>query len=94
MVAFLVIILANRSWTRSAVAMLRVPNAALRWVVGGTIAFLAVILSVPFAQRLFRFAPLHLRDVALSLGAGMVCVAWFELAKRVARRRGARAGAA
>jgi len=93
-VAFVVIILVNRSWTRSAVAMLGVPNAALRWVVGGAIAFLAVILSVPFAQRLFRFAPLHLRDVALSLGAGMVCVAWFELAKRVARRRSARAGAA
>ena len=44
-VAFLVIILVNRSWTRTALAMLRVPNAALRWVVLGTCSLLAVVLS-------------------------------------------------
>jgi Ca2+-transporting ATPase len=86
-VAFLVIILVNRSWTRSAMAMLRAPNAALRWVAGGAVVLLAVILTVPFAQRLFRFAPLHLRDVAFSLGAGLVCVLWFEVLKLAKRRR-------
>ena len=84
-VAFVVIILVNRSWTRSAFAMLRVPNAALQWVVLGACIFLAVVLVVPFAQRLFHFAPLHLTDLVLSLGAGLVCVLWFELVK-LARR--------
>ena len=58
-VAFIVIILVNRSWTRSAFAMLRVPNAALRWVVLGTCSLLAVVLGVPAAQR-----PLSLRPAS------------------------------
>ncbi len=80
-VASIVIILVNRSWTRSVFAMLRVPNAALCWVVLGASVFLAVVLVVPFAQRLFHFAPLHATDLVLSLGAGLVCVLWFELVK-------------
>jgi len=92
-VAFVVIILINRSWTRSAFSMLRVPNAAQRWVVIGACLFLAVVLFVPFAQRLFHFAPLHAFDLILSLGAGLVCVLWFELVKLVKRRQAARASA-
>jgi Ca2+-transporting ATPase len=80
-VSFLVIILANRSWTHTIFGMLRAPNAALHWVIGGTSAFLALVLSVPVAQRLFHFAPLHARDLALSLGAGVACIMWFELLK-------------
>ncbi len=86
-VAFVVIILVNRSWTRSALSMLRVPNAALRWVVLGAFAFLAAILAIPFAQKIFHFAPLHSVDAVLSLGAGLVCVLWFELVKFANRRR-------
>ncbi|HEX7699685.1 MAG TPA: cation-translocating P-type ATPase C-terminal domain-containing protein, partial [Kofleriaceae bacterium] len=84
-VAILVVILINRSWTRSALSMLRVPNTALRWVLLGASTFLAVALLVPFAQHLFHFAPLHLTDLMLSIGTGIVCVLWFELVKR--RRR-------
>jgi len=80
-VAFLVIILVNRSWTRSLVAMLRVPNAAFRWVVAGTALLLAIVLFVPGAQRLFHFAPLHVNDLVLSLAAGLTCVLWFEVLK-------------
>ena len=89
-VAFVVIILVNRSWTRSAFAMLLVPNAALQWVVLGACIFLAVVLVVPFAQRLFYFAPLHPTDLVLSLGAGLVCVLWFELVKLARRHQGPR----
>jgi Ca2+-transporting ATPase len=89
-VSFIVIILVNRSWTRSAFAMLRVPNAALRWVALGTCVFLAAVLVVPFAQRLFHFAPLHAMDLILSIGAGLVCVLWFELVKLTRWRRGTR----
>jgi Ca2+-transporting ATPase len=80
--SFLVVILINRSWTRTLVEMLRVPNTALRWVLAGTVVFLAVVLFVPFARGLFHFAPLHWGDLGLSLGAGMVCVLWFDLLKR------------
>ncbi len=85
-VAFLVVILVNRSWTRSALSMLRVPNAALRWVLLGASVFLALALLLPFAQRLFHFAPLEASDLLLSMGAGFLCVLWFEAVKRVRRR--------
>ena len=84
-VAFLVVILVNRSWTRSALSMLRVPNPALRWVLLGTSTSLALALLVPFAQHLFLFAPLHATDLLLSLGVGVVCVLWFEGVKRFRR---------
>jgi Ca2+-transporting ATPase len=90
-VAFVVIILVNRSWTRSALTMLRVPNAALPWVGLGACAFLAVVLMVPFAQQLFHFAPLHVTDLVLSLVAGSTCVLWFEVVKFLGRPQGARA---
>jgi Ca2+-transporting ATPase len=80
-VAFLAIILTNRSWVRTIIRTLRVPNSAMWWVVGGTVALLALVLFVPMAQQLFHFAPLHMSDLALAAGAGAVCVLWFELLK-------------
>jgi len=85
-VSVVVVILTNRSWTRTILSMLRVPNTALLWVVAGTAVFLALVLLVPFGRELFHFAPLHLVDLAMSLGAGVVCVLWFELVKVVRRR--------
>ena len=86
-VAFLVVILVNRSWTESAVAMLRVRNAAVVWVLVEATVLLAVAVSLPIAQRLFHFAPLHLPDLLLSLAAGLLCVLWFEGVKLVRGRR-------
>lgn len=86
-VAFVVVILVNRSWLRSAVAMFRVPNPAVRWVLLGAVTFLGIAVLVPFARRLFHFAPLHLTDLLLSLGTGLLCVLWFEGVKRVRRTR-------
>jgi Ca2+-transporting ATPase len=83
-VGFVVIILINRSWTRSLLGMLREPNAALWWVIGGAGGFLAVVLLVPAVQRLAHFAPLHAPDLALSVAAGVGCLMWFELLKRSA----------
>jgi Ca2+-transporting ATPase len=85
-VAFVVIILVNRSWTRTMVAMLGEPNSAFRWVVGGTAVVLTLVLVLPLGQRLFHFAPLHANDLALSLAAGLVCVLWFEALKAYWRR--------
>jgi Ca2+-transporting ATPase len=91
-VSVLVIILANRSWTRSIVSMMRVPNSALWWVVGGAAGFLAFVLLVPAAQGLFHFAPLGAGDMAFSFGAGVACMMWFELVKWSKWRRAAHNG--
>ncbi len=90
-VAFIMIILVNRSWTRSLVAMLRVRNAALRWVVGGIVVLLPVVLFAPAARRLFHFGPLHRDDLYLSLGAGLICMLWFDVLKQYQRWRRSRA---
>lgn len=82
-VAFLAVILVNRSWTRSALSMFRVPNTALWWVLLGTSGLLSVVLFVPQAQDLLHFAAVHPTDLALALGAGVLCVAWFDLLKVV-----------
>jgi Ca2+-transporting ATPase len=82
-IAFLVLIAINRSRTRSLVAMLRAPNSAFWWVVGGTAIMLAIVLFVPFAQRLFHFHPVHPSDLILCAVAAPVCLVWFEVLKRL-----------
>ncbi len=85
-IAFLALITINRSWTRLLVTMLRVPNAAFGWVVGGTAALLAVVLLVPFARDLFHFAPVHPSDLALGAATALLCLLWFEALKRLKLR--------
>jgi magnesium-transporting ATPase (P-type) len=80
-VANLGLIFANRSWTRTIWSTLRTPNAALWWVIGGTIFFLGLALYVPFLRDLFHFSTLHPDDLALCLAAGSVSILWFESLK-------------
>jgi len=80
-VANLGLILTNRSWSRTIVSMLKVPNAALWWVVGGAAAFLGLVLYTPGLRDLFHFAPLHTKDLVLCLLAGAASIAWFECGK-------------
>ena len=79
--AFIAIILVNRSWTRSVFSMLREKNTALLWVIIGAVSFLAAVLALPFAQKLFHFGPIHPEDLGFGLAAGLICVLWFEFMK-------------
>jgi Ca2+-transporting ATPase len=86
-IANLALILTNRSWTRTIVTTLRTPNTALWWVLGGATLFLTLALRVPFLRRMFGFAPLHARDIAICLAAGTFSILWFEGMKLLNRRR-------
>jgi Ca2+-transporting ATPase len=79
--AFLVVLLANRSSILTIVEGLRVRNIALWCVLGGTVGFLTLVLLLPFVQRLFHFAPIHVGDLLLSIAAGVTCTLWFEVLK-------------
>ena len=57
------LILANRSRSRTALSTLRVPNAALWWVVGGALAVLAASLSLAPLRSVLRFETLSLSDL-------------------------------
>jgi len=80
-VAIITLILVNRSWERSAWQMLVTRNTALGWVVGATVAILAVVLLVAPVREVFSFAPLYLGDVLVSWLAGACCLAWVEILK-------------
>ncbi len=80
-IANLAFILTNRSWSRSVFEMWRVPNPALRWIVGGALVSLAAVLYVPALRELFRFGVLHPGDLLLCFAAGAFGVAWFEWLK-------------
>jgi P-type Ca2+ transporter type 2C len=89
-VANLGLIFVNRSWTYTVFARLGTRNAALWWVTGGTVACLVALLSFPATRELFRFSVMHPIDIFVAVGAGMLSVAWFEVYKVIARRRGLR----
>jgi hypothetical protein len=79
------LILVNRSQSQTALAMLRSPNAALWWVLGGATFFLGLVLYVPLLRDLFHLAPLDPIDLALCLSAGIFSVLWVD-ASKVMRR--------
>jgi Ca2+-transporting ATPase len=82
-IANLMLIFSNRSWSHTIVATLRVPNPALWWVGGGTMAFLALVLFVPTLQQVFKFTDLHAPDLLLCVAVGVLSLLWFEGLKLV-----------
>jgi Ca2+-transporting ATPase len=86
-VANLGLILTNRSWSRTIMATLRLPNRALWFVLLGTAVLLGLVLGTPFLRGLFDFGRLHPVDVAIAVAAGIVSFAWFEALKLILRRR-------
>ncbi|MDR9900052.1 cation-translocating P-type ATPase C-terminal domain-containing protein [Aetokthonos hydrillicola Thurmond2011] len=80
-VSNLSMILSNRSWSRTIPEMLRSPNPALWWVIGGGIVFLGLVLYIPVLRHLFRFSFLHFEDLLVSLVSGVFSILWFEVLK-------------
>ncbi|MBP7509777.1 MAG: cation transporting ATPase C-terminal domain-containing protein [Prolixibacteraceae bacterium] len=46
------VILSNRSWSTNIFRILITPNQAVKWVIGGAILFLILILNIPFLLNL------------------------------------------
>ncbi len=84
------LILTNRSWSRTLFTSLFSPNPALWWVLGGTLALLALVLYLPGLRALFGFAALQGDDLLLCLAAGTSGILWFELFKLIHGRRSLR----
>ena len=84
--ANLALIFTNRSWGKTILSSLRFSNPALWWVVGGTMAFLGLVIFLPFSREMFRFSVLHPTDLAVCAGAAACSILWFEVFKVVRRR--------
>jgi Ca2+-transporting ATPase len=79
--SILLIIQVNRSRRRLAVAMLREPNAAFWWVMGGAAGVLALVLGLPAVRTLFHFAAIHGTDLLLAMGSGVLGLLLLDLLK-------------
>jgi hypothetical protein len=57
------------------------------WLVGGVTALTFIITSNHFLNKLFKFTSLHIHDVLICLGMGLLSITWFELLKIIRKRR-------
>ncbi len=78
----LALIQANRSWATGPGAG-RPRNIAFRWIVGGTLALLTLVLTVPPVSALFKLVPLS--GASLALCVALALAAWAWCAWRVSR---------
>jgi P-type Ca2+ transporter type 2C len=84
------LILSTGSSSHLSLKILRSPNPALWWVIGGGLFFLAIVLYVPFLRHLFSFSFLHPIDLAICLLGGAISLLWFELLRFRSEQRGGR----
>lgn len=84
-VANIAVILSNRSWTSGIFKIIITPNKTVKWVVGGAIIFLILILNIPFLLKLFQFEKISIPEMAFCTLAGFSTIIWFEIYKKVKR---------
>jgi len=82
-VANIAVILSNRSWTQGIIKIIMTPNKTVKWVVGGAIIFLIMILNIPFLLDLFQFERISFMEIVICTLAGFSTITWFEIYKQV-----------
>ncbi len=75
------IILSNRSWTANIFEILLTPNKAVKWIIGGAIFFLILILNIPFLINLFQFEKIGVIELLICTVAGISSITGFEIYK-------------
>ncbi|HZY25291.1 MAG TPA: cation transporting ATPase C-terminal domain-containing protein, partial [Bacteroidales bacterium] len=77
------VILSNRSWSTNFFKILITPNKAGKWIIGGSIIFLILILNIPFLLDLFQFEKIGFLELLICTIAGFSSIIWFEIYKNV-----------
>jgi Ca2+-transporting ATPase len=80
-IANLALIVSNSSWSRGFFVTLTQATAALKYVIGGAMAFLLLILFVPELRSIFHFALLSPRDLLICFVVGVLSVLWLDIVK-------------
>jgi len=81
-VSNIAVILSNRSKTSNFCKILISPNKAVKWVIGGAILFMILILNIPFLIDLFQFEKLGYLELLVCTVAGFSSIIWFEIYKQ------------
>lgn len=83
----LALILVNRSWRLAAWETFRQRrNRTLKWILGGAVALLVVLLTVPWLRAAFGFGAMGLWEWLAAPAAAVFGVIWFEVYKAAVRR--------
>ena len=82
-VSNIAVILSNRSWTSNIFTILFTPNKAVKWVVGGAVFFLMLILNIPFLLDSFQFERMGWLELLVCTAAGFSSIVWFEVYKQI-----------
>ncbi|WP_342731070.1 cation-translocating P-type ATPase [Bradyrhizobium sp. B117] len=86
-VCVVALVLVNRSFSASFLSAFFRPNRALLWIFLSIALILATTLFWPPVTALFRFGPLHLNDLMVPLGAGLLVLTALEFLKPLWARR-------
>lgn len=79
--ANLMLIVSNLSWSKNAFEILASGNRALKFVLAGTLIFMAMIIFIPALRGVFHFGAVSFSDMLVPLVAGIASVIWFEAYK-------------
>jgi Ca2+-transporting ATPase len=82
----LTLALVNRSWSRTFLATLRVPNPYLWFAMAVGISLAIAITQIPYVRGLFHFGLFHPIDWLICGFAALFSLTWFELLKLVLRK--------
>jgi Ca2+-transporting ATPase len=87
-VANLGLILSQRSWTQTILQGFRsrLPNPSLKWILGGAVVLLGLVLYVPALREVFRFTALKPSELLICLLVGSASILWFEFRKWQAKK--------
>jgi len=80
------VILSNRSWSENIFKIIMMPNKSVKWVVGGAIFFLILILNIPFLLDLFQFERIGFLEALVCVLLGFLSILWFEFYKAYRRK--------
>ncbi|HZL03858.1 MAG TPA: cation-translocating P-type ATPase, partial [Coriobacteriia bacterium] len=84
----LALILVNRSWRLSIWRSFRErKNRTLYWILGVATTLLVVLLTVPGAREAFHFGRISWVEGLVTVAAGLIGVAWFEVYKTIVSAR-------
>jgi Ca2+-transporting ATPase len=78
-VANLMLILVNLSWSRKAKSITKNNNKALWLVTCGSILSLVLVLTIPVLRDLFHFSTINFEDFLIIVFAGLLSVSWIKL---------------
>jgi Ca2+-transporting ATPase len=86
-VSNIAVILSNRSWSTNFFKILITPNKAGKWIIGGSIIFLILILNITFLLDLFQFEKIGYLELMICTIAGFSSIIWFEIYKQLKKTR-------